>query len=340
VIRMKTSMSFGISLLLAACLCGPASAQSADFKSGMTAYGAKNFKEAVRCFGKVVTAEPRNISAVYYLANSYYSLGQQTAALNYFRWLSENYPNTGEGRGAKSILARLGAQASARGESIAAEKAAAAFARAQSSPRASGELQVIVVGNLADHPPVQDKFLAKVKTCLGGIPPKVVAFLASQGCKVYVTPNMIDKEPELLNTRPRGYEDGRTYKNVPALFDGRDVVICNYTLGDDESWTPREDPSGSVRHEIGHAIDRYLGGVTRDDAFKLMYYKDCGKIEPEVKERLAYYVQKAQGGPSECFAECVATIFGGGDRGEQHYADIRAAFPTVIAYIQNLISQM
>jgi len=330
----------GVAFLFSGCA---AYAASPDYTSGVTAYGAKNFREAIRLFGNVVRAEPRNITAVYYLANSYYSLGQQTAALNYFKWLAQNYPQTNEGRSAQTILDRLGAQSMARNDAISREvdaRMAAVSGGGHERGDADIDEMIVTVKNLADHPALSKDCISTVKSSLQSVPPNVVAFLQAKGCHIYITPTMIDKEPGLLNSQPRGYEQGKTYKNVPACFDGRDVIVCNYALRGSDDWEPTADPGGSVKHELGHAIDHYMGWITSKDDFKLVYYKDCGKAEPELKERLQYFVQKAEGGPSECFAECVCTIFGGRSFDKQKTTDVKACFPNVIRYIEKKMEEL
>lgn len=316
----------------------------AQWSSGTTAYNARRYSEAVRCFSEIVRAEPKNLAAVLYLANSYYALGQQKAAANYYQWILNSYPNAPEAATAKASLARLGASSGSSSSSGGGDEASqAVLQKFQSTAAVDPDSMVVVVKNLGDHPAAQPSVVNGIKATLKSAPSRLTSFLSSQGCKIYVTPTMIDKEPALLNTQPRGYEQGKTFKNVPACFDGQDVIVCNYAMRGSDDWEPTADPNGSLRHEMGHALDHYLGGITSEQNFKLMYYKDCGDLErknPDVKERLSYYVQKAEGGPSECFAECVCVILGGRTRDNGHVSDINIAFPNVIKYIENRITKL
>jgi hypothetical protein len=347
---------------------GPsAEAVNPKYTAGVAAYNAKNFRAAAAAFADVVRAEPRNVSAAYYLGMSYFSLGQITAALGYFRWLADNYPATIEGRRAKSLIQRLGAQAAERGETLGSRPsgsggttggARTAVSVPRPDRRASDDEPEIVVTNAApsqisaesmivmvksrdDHPLVDETSVEIVKSALRGIPRNVLTYLYNRQVRVHVTATALDEDPRLAETQPRGYEQGSTFRNVPAFFDGRNVIVCVYAMRSGRNdWEPTYDLEGAVRHEVGHALDRLLGRLSKTGEFDNCYGYDRGKMEPEMQEQLKYYLQEGDGGPSECFAECCATLFGGSPVRADRTEQVRSSFPHTLHWVKVQLSKL
>jgi hypothetical protein len=162
---------------------------------------------------------------------------------------------------------------------------------------------------------VTPDFLQQVKREVNKLPHKLLAQLQSRGCKMCATPRLSDKLPNYRNTRPRGWEEGYTGKNVDGLFDGTDVLVCEYSANvqDDTSLVKNARIPYIVRHESGHAFDHYFGDISSSPEFKHTYYLELAKMDPDQKDaELAYFAQKSDAGPSECFAELFAIMNGGG----------------------------
>lgn len=343
----------------------PAEALNPKYTAGVAAFNGKNFRAAITAFSDVVRAEPRNVSAAYYLAMSYYSLGQITAAIGYFRWLAENYPGTHEGAKARSLLASLGAQAAARGETLGSRPsgsggrvAAAPPAVAHKKPRhddddhepevvvtsappsqISAESMIVMVPSREDHPTVDESSVAIVKEALRGIPRNVLTYLYNRQVRVHVAATSLDENPKLAEVQPRGYEAGSTFRNVPAFWDGRNVVVCTYAMrGERNFWEPTYDLEGAVRHEVGHALDKLLGGLSKEGEFGNCYSLDSNRMEPAMQEELKYYLQKGSGGRSECFAECCATLFGGSQF--RRTEDVRTNFSHTLHWVKVQLSKL
>lgn len=202
---------------------------------------------------------------------------------------------------------------------------------------------IAIIRNQGEHPPVSRMMTEQVKSALSSFPPQFVELLRANRAKVQVTPTMIDLYPNLKNTRPRGYEEGHTYKNCPALFDRPNIVVAEYALsGDDDSaWEKLEDPVGSMRHEMGHALDAFLGRLTETEEFKHTYYLDLGKLDQQTKERLSYYTQKGDNGPSEAFAEVFAGLYGKRSLKERQAKtdEVVNAFPGLATLIKKKITE-
>jgi hypothetical protein len=152
----------------------------------------------------------------------------------------------------------------------------------------------------------------------------------------------IDKDPGLQNTRPSGYEEGQTYKNCGGMFrHGNEIVICQLALSpnDDSEWTSLPDPVGTLRHELGHAVDYYLGSVSSTEDYKHIYLLEMAKIEDEDRHTLDYFLQADFRGPRETFAELMCAQYGG----REGYPDQRTkklvqVFPQLSSFIEKKIA--
>lgn len=162
---------------------------------------------------------------------------------------------------------------------------------------------------------VSPAFVEEVKREINTLPKALLAELQARGGRVCITPRLADKLPDFRNTKPRGWEEGATGKNVDGLFDGTDVLVCEYStnIEDDSSLVKNTRVGYIVRHESGHAFDQYWGNVSDSPEYKHTYLLELAKMDPNERDAdLAYFAQRAGGGPSECFAELFAIMNGGG----------------------------
>jgi len=312
-------------------------AASPDFTKAMSFYNHRQFEDALNCFVKDGQAQ-NNSSAFMYAANCLMFLGRKDEAIGCYWYLVHNCPSSREAYEARNYLKRVDGAYLRHANDKAAGKLpvidAAAAAESASKPAlALTPSKDDVIADLvttiraqAGRPDVSASLVSNIKKTLASYPMNLLLLLQKNNCKVCLTPTLIDKEPGLQNTKPRGYEDGSTYKNCPGMFDGN-IVVCQYAAHGVDDWEPTEDPIGCLRHEIGHAFDYFGGNIAESEEFKHAYYLDCGNIDDSVKNKISYYVQKAEGGPSECFAELVAYKFGGRNSNNDRCSLVHSSFP-------------
>jgi tetratricopeptide (TPR) repeat protein len=313
-------------------------------------YTQKNYSAACKEFTQIFQKDPNNVTAIYYCANCYLGAGQQKEAVKLYQYIIKAHADSGGAAQARTVLKALKIDT---GAALASPAAAAASGSGTKSEAASGPLsdtqkQVViaeiikVVRATKDRPEVSKLVIGEVQEALAQYPESLLVLLHKHGCHVRLTPTMIDNDPELEHTQPRGYEDGATFRNCPGMFDGSDIILPEYIYqGDSDQISKNSGAVGTLRHELGHAIDRYMGNITGREDFRHQYYLDLGRIDDDVKAKLSYFVQKDRGGPSETFAELMCFRYGGRigyqkDRNDQ----VHSAFKLTYAYIDKMLANV
>jgi len=315
-------------------------------------YKQKDFEGAIKAFSACVKENPRDAKSCFYLANSCYGARRMDEAIKLYWYVTKNFPSASESYSARSFLKQIDRNylRDSQDSSLAVfpeikgieATVAAPTQAAEHRPISSKDKQEIIAALVkvipaqADRKNISKDLVEKVKEALMAYPTNLLALIYSKGCKVYLTPTMIDKEPGLQNTQPRGYEDGTTFKNCPGMFQhGNEIVVCEYAMQGD-NWAPLPDCIGTLRHELGHAVDCYLGWYSHKEAFKHEYFLESANIDDDVKPRLGYFLQKDVGGPTETFAELMCYQYGG--RTENRRTElVHASFPALAKMIKTEI---
>jgi len=309
-----------------------------SLEQGSQLYAQKQYAKALPLFMACLKTDPRNKSAFLYAANCYYMLGQTAAAKQTYNIIVTSFPGTVEATSAAGFLARLQPSAAATTQPTPTVKPIAGARWAPTTVATDGSICNIVsiVRPQQDHPAVSDLLSSSVLDRLDHYPKSVKSLLRQGGIKVILTTTLIDRNPELKNREGRGY-DGFTYKSCPGMFEsGRDIVICERTMDEDSEMVhqpiPIDQIMNTLNHECGHAIDKCLGYVSLTDEFKHAYLLDSAHLEPDVRNDLAYYLQKSDAGQEECCGELIGIILGSEDR---HTDKLKAAFPQTISLLRS-----
>jgi hypothetical protein len=325
-------------------------------EAALALYNQKNYASALAIFLSISANKPDNPQVLYYAANCQIGLGKTSAALSLYREIVQRFPHSAEANSAQSILRRLGANTvktfageskKVSDDSSQAPSTSTGQRISKSSRRSllSAEKKEVVIDNMvvkvraqADRPEVSDTAMRSVKLALKYYPTPLLNVLYVRGCKIYVTPTMIDKEPQLTNRQPAGYEDGATFRNCPGMFNGN-VVLCEKEfVGDGPELKNTPDIVGTLRHELGHAVDWYLGSLTSKDDFKHQYLLDLGGMSDDLKNQLAYFCQKDRRGPAETFAELMCLKYGGRPKGSYRTELVGESFKRSRAYVDKTIT--
>lgn len=315
-------------LLICAAHCGFAT--SAEAQAGLTEcinlYKTGRYLEAAEGLSAYVGMAPNDITAYTYLANCYFQLRKRDEAIMTYWYVVRTFPTHKRAYETREFLKKNDPQyAQHAGDKsfgtkipIVATKGASSAAnikRNLTPARSKNEIVADLIKTirpLKNRPAVSPLMISNAEDVLKAYPEGLLRLMSARRIKVVLTPTTIDHNPGVENTQPRGYEDGSTFKDCPGFYNGRELVICEYTISNGFDWKRLDDPMGTLRHELGHCIDDLLGEVTETEEFKHAYYLDTGAIDDEgVRNKISYYLQKASGGPSEAFAELCCYKYGG-----------------------------
>jgi hypothetical protein len=344
-----------------------ANAQVTDFEKATKLYSQKQYKPAFAMFSAIYAADQKNLTALFYCANCELAAGQRADAIKAYTSIATASPSSAVGIAAQSALKSINGSSAATSlaksnssvgqmpddkvSQIAAQyrasKAPAETSSNHGNLTADQKTQAIneivkTVRAQADRPNVSETFVSETKEALSQYPEPLLHLLWKKGMHVKLTPTMIDNEPGLAYRQPIGYEDGATFKNCPGLFNGYDIVLCEYEfVGDSNELKKCSGPMGTLRHELGHAVDRYLGSITSKDEYKHLYLLDLGTIDDGMKGKLNYFTQKDRVGPAETFAEIMCNKYGGRPSGDSRKPEeVADAFKLTKAYIDKLIASI
>jgi hypothetical protein len=152
-------------------------------------------------------------------------------------------------------------------------------------------------------------YAAKIKQAVDGLPKDVQQFLAKHNVQIKESDNMGKIWPETKDQQLRNYPPGETEatEGTGAYNQQKHEIAM-------AERKTSSDPAGTVRHEVGHAVDDDASGdgteISNSAQFKAAYEKDVANLTPEQKKALSYYLEK-DGGREETFAELSADKFGG-----------------------------
>lgn len=302
-------------------MCLPAASQDV-YQLALQIYKQKDYVRAGDAFYKITSIAPENVDAYVYYANCLNMQRKSDEAMRAYWYVVRAFPSTRKGYEIKEFLKRSDRNYSQHlndpsyavfGEKkFAASRSTSSTAATRSSSSSSGDVVdniLKVVPPLKNRPAVSASLIDRAKTALREYPPELLKVVK---CKIYLTPTMVDKEPSMENQQPAGYMEGHTYKDCPGMFYSGGIVVCEYTIGNGFDWDNVDDPIGTLHHELGHAIDHYMGTISETEEYRHAYLLDCGQIRDDsVRSKIAYYLQKDIRGPHECFAELMCAKHGG-----------------------------
>jgi len=299
-----------------------------EYQTALDLYGKKQFPSAAQFFEAASLSDPDNVAATYYAGYCFYLAGRRTESIASFWRLVKAYPQRKEGLQAREFLKKLdpdyvkndagttvgsGSASSGSGQAkgnVAAAPAAVVVPRP--TARALVEKLVHVKPSAGKNANVSPAFVAKIKGLLLTMPLSVLLLLRDHEGSVLIVSSVVEHDMRIQNTTPRGWGDDFSWKDSPALTQGKEVVISQYR--NDSKTGEAIDTTkeiGVVRHETGHAIDHCLGNYTETAEFRHAHYLDAAKVPDEYRGRLDYFLQLASGGPSEAFAELFCYSQGG-----------------------------
>lgn len=196
------------------------------------------------------------------------------------------------------------------------------IARSGKSAATRDSFDSMIVYRNPGHPDVSTAFYGVVKEGLRTIPSSVWQKLSNYGCRVMLAPHVVDVMSEKANQHPRGYKEGKTYRNVPAIYftERKYITIAEFYFNEEGKELRNNNPAETACHETGHAFDDCLGHLlstsstiyplfSHGEEFSAAYAKDIPGIPVSDHARLHYYLQSGKAGQEELFAELFSIFF-------------------------------
>ncbi|MBD0319160.1 MAG: hypothetical protein ICV87_02430 [Gemmatimonadetes bacterium] len=187
-------------------------------------------------------------------------------------------------------------------------------------------------------------FRDEIDRAIAGLSRGVREILDWGGYALVTGLTVVDAEPGLAGQRPRGYPPDATWENSPGGYLGgtakRIVVAETYRDYESDRFVPCTHVAGALRHEVGHALDDALGGVSAGVEFLSVYVRDRLRLrERNLQDELAYFLNEdLKAGADETFAELVAIACGGGAAGVDEL--MASTFEDSLALVKRILEDL
>jgi hypothetical protein len=187
--------------------------------------------------------------------------------------------------------------------------------------------------------PVTPHFHRTVHSAVRSVPPVVWSQLRREGWSVQLAEYVTDAVPALRGRQPRGWPLGTTWDNTEAVHlpQQRLLVLAEKRRDASGQSVISGRHAGVFRHEVGHAYDAAAGqgrAISSSPDFLDAYIADCDALADEDATELSYYMQGADAGRQEAFAEAFAILLGGGSD-KKNARRFQQCFPNVVRYVES-----
>jgi len=180
-------------------------------------------------------------------------------------------------------------------------------------------------------------FTQKVNDTYNALPQNVRDALSRDGVQVVPTDKVTDVMPELKGQKPRGWPPGSSWDDVDGAYDTTSKrIIVAQRQNSAKPYT--NDVAGLTRHETGHAVDR-LHNLSNQQTFITAYDREKAAVPQADAQALDYFLQQADAGREETFAETFAVINGGATTKYRDFL-LRKDFPDTIKVVTDQISKL
>ncbi|QDU95094.1 hypothetical protein Pla8534_29060 [Lignipirellula cremea] len=205
------------------------------------------------------------------------------------------------------------------------------------------EPREVALARLSEVSPVSADFRARTAEAAGTIPSGVWRRLKDGGWQVRMAAFVVDADPSLRGIQPRGWPDGTTWEHTDAVHlpAKRLLVFAEKRRNREGQVVDSTRVENVLRHEVGHAFDRALGGddyYSSGTTFISAYFRDLARMAAEDRGELQYYLQRGPAGRQEAFAESFAIILGGGSASHRESSFTRS-FPRVLEQVREVLQR-
>ena len=190
---------------------------------------------------------------------------------------------------------------------------------------------------------ISDEFRATLEQTLAQLPTSLMQTISDSGYQLRFGATLLELRPDLKGKTPRGWPPGSTFEQVDGLHDPDEQQICVFEYFKPDLTATRymknTRAAGVFRHEIGHLLDRLLGGLSDQQRFRAAYERDLNQLltQDSLFEECDYYVQDGVAGRKEAFAELFAILFGGG---AERRVPMKAVFSNALIALRDELEKL
>ncbi len=147
-----------------------------------------------------------------------------------------------------------------------------------------------------------------VKIALRTFPPEILNLLNDSNCKVILARSLDEENPRLATSKLPDYSEESRLRNATSMFSRGNIYVFAFYFKDG---TEIENAVTilATRHEIGHAVDFYLGKISENIEFEKVHEEDRMLLSPEQRISMRYFT-RAKRGAKETIADLIAYKFG------------------------------
>lgn len=193
--------------------------------------------------------------------------------------------------------------------------------------------RIYITAPLMNHEPVKQESIEAINEAVKCLPEKIRKTLDQFGASISLSPNLIDKWPDAVDTLPED-SPAPNFAELPGRIYGSDMNIYERKKlrGTTKLSKPRK-PSELKHTALNMCVQVYddATGFTKSEALRSVYNEDKKNVSGKDRVKLATFLKNDDWGPRETCAETGASLLGGGN---EYTKDLYRCFPKTRAWLE------
>lgn len=149
---------------------------------------------------------------------------------------------------------------------------------------------------------------------------------------------------KLQNQWPKGFPLTANYWDIHGTFRGGSITLGEYVVSSSGRWKATSNGAPTAMHECGHAVDNYLGHLSKREEVKQAYRDDIKGLDSDLRSHVGYWLpDKHDGdegeGRSEAFAELFAATYDRERAENKNHQKVMQAFPRTYREMAKILDE-